>query len=59
MVIVASAVNLPIYYIPLIFAVDAILDMFRTSTNVLGDSIGSVVVHRLELGPLNQQAETR
>jgi Na+/H+-dicarboxylate symporter len=48
MVIVASAVNLPIYYIPLIFAVDAVLDMFRTSTNVLGDSIGAVVVHRLE-----------
>ncbi|MGD8450652.1 MAG: dicarboxylate/amino acid:cation symporter [Phycisphaerae bacterium] len=48
MVIVASAVNLPIYYIPLIFAVDAILDMFRTSTNVLGDAIGAVVVNRLE-----------
>jgi Na+/H+-dicarboxylate symporter len=52
MVIVASAVNLPIYYIPLIFAVDAVLDMFRTSTNVLGDAVGSVVVHRLEVGPL-------
>jgi Na+/H+-dicarboxylate symporter len=48
MVLVASAVNLPIYYIPLIFAVDAVLDMFRTSTNVLGDSIGAIVVHRLE-----------
>ena len=48
MVIVASAVNLPIYYIPLIFAVDAVLDMFRTSTNVLGDSIGAIVVNRLE-----------
>ena len=48
MVIVASAVNLPIYYIPLIFAVDAVLDMFRTSTNVLGDSVGSIVVNRLE-----------
>ena len=48
MVIVASAVRLPVYYIPLIFAVDALLDMFRTSTNVLGDSIGAVVVNRLE-----------
>jgi Na+/H+-dicarboxylate symporter len=48
MVLVASAVHLPIYYIPLIFAVDAFLDMFRTSTNVLGDAVGSVVVHRLE-----------
>ena len=48
MVIVAAAVNLPIYYIPLIFAVDAVLDMFRTSTNVLGDCIGAIVVDRLE-----------
>jgi Na+/H+-dicarboxylate symporter len=50
MVLVASAVHLPMYYIPLIFAVDAFLDMFRTSTNVLGDSIGAVVVDRL-MGP--------
>ncbi len=48
MVIVATAVNLPVYYIPLIFAVDAVLDMFRTSTNVLGDAIGALVVNRLE-----------
>ena len=52
MVLVASAVHLPIYYIPLIFAVDAVLDMFRTSTNVLGDSVGAVVVSRLERGRL-------
>jgi Na+/H+-dicarboxylate symporter len=54
MVLVASAVNLPIYYIPLIFAVDAVLDMFRTSTNVLGDSIGAIVVHRMERGRLGE-----
>lgn len=48
MVLVASAVHLPIYYIPLIFAVDAFLDMFRTSTNVLGDAVGAIVVSRLE-----------
>lgn len=48
MVLVASAVHLPIYYIPLIFAVDAFLDMFRTSTNVLGDAVGAIVVNRLE-----------
>jgi solute carrier family 1 (high affinity glutamate transporter) protein 1/solute carrier family 1 (high affinity glutamate transporter) protein 3 len=52
MVLVASAVHLPVYYIPLIFAVDAFLDMFRTSTNVLGDAVGSVVVNRLERGRL-------
>jgi Na+/H+-dicarboxylate symporter len=27
--------------------VDAFLDMFRTSTNVLGDAIGAVTVDRL------------
>lgn len=56
MVIVATAVNLPIYYIPLIFAVDPILDMFRTSTNVLGDAVGAVVVNRLERGRLGEVA---
>ncbi|MFQ6048506.1 MAG: cation:dicarboxylate symporter family transporter [Phycisphaerae bacterium] len=48
MVLVANAVGLPIYYLPLIFSVDAFLDMFRTSTNVMGDAIGSVVIDRLE-----------
>lgn len=52
LVIVASAVNLPIYYLPLIFAVDSVMDMFRTLTNVLGDSVGAVVVNRLERGRL-------
>lgn len=52
MVIVATAVGLPIYYIPMIFAVDAFLDMFRTSTNVLGDAVGAIVVNRLERGRL-------
>lgn len=50
MVLVAEAVGLPVYYIPLIFAVDAFLDMFRTTTNVLGDSVGALVVHRMEIG---------
>lgn len=48
MVLVASAVRLPVHYIPLIFAVDAFLDMFRTSTNVMGDAVGAVVVDRFE-----------
>jgi Na+/H+-dicarboxylate symporter len=56
MVLVASAVHLPIYYIPLIFAVDAFLDMFRTSTNVLGDTVGAIVVNRLEEGRLGEAA---
>jgi Na+/H+-dicarboxylate symporter len=58
MVLVASAVHLPIYYIPLIFAVDAFLDMFRTSTNVLGDSIGAIVVNRLERHRLGEPTVT-
>jgi Na+/H+-dicarboxylate symporter len=48
MVLVANAVGLPVYYLPLIFSVDAFLDMFRTSTNVMGDAVGAVVVDRLE-----------
>ncbi|MHC4696249.1 MAG: dicarboxylate/amino acid:cation symporter [Planctomycetota bacterium] len=58
MVLVAAAVRLPIHYIPLIFAVDAFLDMFRTSTNVLGDSVGAIVVNRLERSRLNAPAGT-
>lgn len=58
MVLVASAVHLPIYYIPLIFAVDAFLDMFRTSTNVLGDTVGAIVVSRLEESRLNAPGGT-
>ncbi|MDJ0521695.1 MAG: dicarboxylate/amino acid:cation symporter [Planctomycetota bacterium] len=48
MVLVATAVHLPVYYLPFIFAVDAFLDMFRTSVNVMGDAIGAVVVDRFE-----------
>lgn len=54
MAIVASAVGLPLYYIYIIYAVDHMLDMFRTSTNVLGDAVGAVVVNRLEAGKLGE-----
>ncbi|MHC4224352.1 MAG: dicarboxylate/amino acid:cation symporter, partial [Planctomycetota bacterium] len=47
MVLVAGAIGLDASYIVLVFAVDAFLDMFRTSTNVMGDSVGAVVVARL------------
>lgn len=57
MVLVASAVHLPVYYIPLIFAVDAFLDMFRTSTNVLGDAVGSLVIQRLEASRLEAPSD--
>ena len=48
MAIVASAVGLPLHYIFFIYAVDHVLDMFRTSTNVMGDAAGAVIVNRLE-----------
>ena len=56
MVLVAAAVHLPVHYILLIFAVDAFLDMFRTSTNVLGDTVGAIVVNRLERSRLEAPA---
>ncbi|MFQ5844827.1 MAG: dicarboxylate/amino acid:cation symporter [Planctomycetota bacterium] len=56
MVLVANAVGLDPKYITLIFAVDAFLDMFRTSTNVMGDSVGAVVVARLEEARLKRGA---
>jgi Na+/H+-dicarboxylate symporter len=46
LVLVANAVGLDPQYIVLIFPVDAFVDMFRTSTNVMGDSVGAVVVNR-------------
>ena len=44
MSIVLSAVGLPIEGIGLILAVDRVLDMFRTTVNVFGDSVGTIVV---------------
>lgn len=47
MVLVANAVGLSEEYIVMVFAVDAFLDMFRTSTNIMGDSVGAVVIDRM------------
>lgn len=44
MSIVLTAVGFPLDAIGLILAVDRILDMFRTSVNVFGDCIGTLVV---------------
>lgn len=51
MVMVLSAVGLPVEGIGLILAVDRLLDMFRTTTNVWGDAIGAAVVAQLEGEP--------
>lgn len=46
MVIVLSAVGLPLEGIGLLLAVDWFLDRFRTTLNVWGDAVGAAVVHR-------------
>ncbi len=48
MVVVLSAVGLPIEYVGLILAVDRILDMYRTSINVWSDSTACAIVARFE-----------
>lgn len=47
MVIVLSAVNLPLEGIGLLLAVDWFLDRFRTTVNVWGDSVGAAVIDRI------------
>ncbi len=48
MVIVLRAVGLPIEGIGLLLAIDWLLDRFRTTVNVWGDSVGAGVVETLE-----------
>lgn len=52
MTIVLKAVGLPLEGIGLILAVDRILDMVRTSTNVWSDSCGTLIIAKSE-GELN------
>lgn len=44
MTIIFSAVGLPFEYIAFIIPIDRVLDMLRTSVNVLGDSVGTSVI---------------
>jgi Na+/H+-dicarboxylate symporter len=48
MSIILKAVGLPLEGVAIILAVDRILDMFRTTVNVFSDSVGAVVISRLE-----------
>ena len=48
MVIVLRAVDLPVEGITLILSIDWLLDRFRTTVNVWGDSIGAGVIERYE-----------
>jgi proton glutamate symport protein len=46
--VILHAVGLPLEGVGIILAVDRVLDMFRTTVNVLSDSCGAVIVARLE-----------
>lgn len=48
MVLVLQAVGLPIEGIGLILAIDWLLDRFRTTINVWGDSVGAAVIDNIE-----------
>jgi Na+/H+-dicarboxylate symporter len=48
MSIVLTAMGLPLAGIALVLPVDRLIDMFRTSVNVLGDTCGAVVVAKTE-----------
>jgi len=48
MAVVLKAVGLPMEGIGLVLAVDRILDMFRTTINVYGDTCAAVVIARSE-----------
>uniref|UniRef100_H3CW43 Amino acid transporter n=1 Tax=Tetraodon nigroviridis TaxID=99883 RepID=H3CW43_TETNG len=60
MVLILTAVGLPTQDISLLVAVDWLLDRFRTSVNVVGDSYGAGIVYHLSKHELdsfdNQQA---
>ena len=43
-----AAVGVPVQGVALVIGVDRILDMFRTTTNVIGDSTATVLVARLQ-----------
>jgi len=47
MVIVLTAVNLPLEGIGMLLAVDWLLDRFRTMVNVWGDSTGAAIIERV------------
>lgn len=48
MSIILSAVGLPLEGVAIILAVDRILDMFRTTANVISDSVGAVIISHFE-----------
>ena len=59
MVIVLKAVGLPVEGIGLLLAIDWLLDRFRTTVNVWGDSVGAGVIETLELRDEKPRAEAQ
>jgi len=57
MTIILHAVGLPLEGVGIILAVDRVLDMFRTTVNVLSDSCGAVIVARTEGETLEKMGE--
>ena len=57
MVVVLKAVGLPIEGIALILTIDWLLDRFRTTVNVWGDSVGAGVIETLENGSNSKGAD--
>ncbi len=53
MTVILTAIGLPLEGVGLIIAVDRILDMFRTTTNVWSDSCGAVIIAKTEGEKLN------
>lgn len=58
MLIVLNAVNLPAEGIGMILAVDWLLDRFRTTVNVWGDSVGAAVMERFLPAEATQEKES-
>ncbi len=54
MIIVLSAVNLPLEGISLLLAVDWFLDRFRTAVNVAGDSVGAAIIDKFDSRPVTR-----
>ena len=54
LVVVLQAVGLPLEGIGTIIAVDRVLDMMRTATNVWSDLVGTAVVNRFEERAINE-----
>jgi Na+/H+-dicarboxylate symporter len=58
MVIVLKAVNLPLEGIGLLLTIDWLLDRFRTTINVWGDSVGAAIIDRLENHEIHEKSHS-